>query len=551
MYVLLLTFSNHLCNRTLVFTAVAMNNYAEVQRLLTTGHDIEARATVADEVFLSKIWRTRCTPGKLRAPFFMVSGVEPEHRPTALHLAIFFNSMECVQLLLDSGADLSSSVWFGDVKEADGKFSENIQLSQKQPRKVFSARQLVEGAYQRNVHRLTADMVNKKVAGWKAVVTQFYKRLVLVCDAPRGGVQLTVNEMDDRIASMRIEAARADGDDDGDEPFADRAVSPSAKTLLSGGSKMDSLQIKMSPLPERLSPHEGVNLSDQESVNEGEDIDTRSTKDTSCVVAKRDKIIERKRRLFEWRDHGIVEKIVSRPVTLEVVVPTTAPLPQTAPTVVKGSSRGTIRGRQSVRAPSQESDRFASSRRSDSSSRAWATEEPPAPRSEVVPLPLLGAQSFWLESRALVIRDRELAYDAAFQPDLHKKDAVGLAVAAAASLRPVVLADEDPQPEVIPTPSTATPFVVSPPGSAESVRSPYSRDAFSPLSTVQELDVFVPGPAAVFPSITSVREMNPFSPDVTLQASSASMKRLSSSERRSRFLDQLSQRIEDRLNPDL
>lgn len=519
-----------------MFEAVAANNYRDVHRLLSTGHDIDCRTTLADEATMAKIWRARGTSMKLRAPFFMISNVDEECRPTALHLAIYFNSLECVQLLLDNGADLQLSAWFGDVKEVDGRFNENVSLSQKQPRRVFTARQLVDGVFQRNVHRLTADMVSRKVAGWKAVVTLWYKRLVLVCDAQRGGYRMTVEEMDERIATMRIEAAEAEGNDDDQD-----LQSPSAKVVISGGIKKEG--------PKRLAASKTVvevaeELSDQDtagrSADEVDSIGGEShSRTANKFVSKRDKIIDRKRRLFEWREHGMVEKVVGKPIMLDVVVPTTEPLPQpVAP--VKGMSSMRSRSKQSTR----ESERFKSSRASEggTSRSGWTVEEAPVVREIVIQLPLLGTHTHWLESRALTIHNREVAYEATVLPEIvHKKDAVELALAAAATLRPVAKSSSDDaqDSESVPTSghntpnirsASHTPFMLSPPGSAPSHR-PTHRDAVPTLAPVHETDGLVPNSTMFLPT--------------------ASMKRLSSSERRGKFLDQLSQRMEDRLNPDV
>jgi hypothetical protein len=200
-------------SRWLIIAAIAVNDYRAMQRILSTGHDIDARVTLADEARMARLWRTRCITPKQRAPFFMCSTVEEQYRPNALHFAVFFNALECVQILLDNGADDSLPVWFSDVKEAEGKFVENAALSAKQTRKIVSAKQLVEAVFTRNVHRITADMIAKKVAGWKAVITTWYKRLLFVFKAPRVGHRLTPEEIDAKMASTWVETGPGEPDE--------------------------------------------------------------------------------------------------------------------------------------------------------------------------------------------------------------------------------------------------------------------------------------------------------------------------------------------------
>lgn len=561
--------------------------------MVTSGFDIDCRVTPADELMLAKLWRSRCTTSKLRAPYFMVSSVESKHRPTALHMAVLFNALECVQILLDNGADANLPVWFCDIREVEGKLTENNTLSQKQTQRIFNARQLVDAVFQRNVHRLTEDLVTKKVANWKKVVTVWCKRLAFLFDSPRGSNRLSVEEIDRRVSAMGIDGEEVQ---EGEEE-ASELGSVSASLSLNGNPKMSSKGasrvkptkstklidgVNLTPMDEDSAGEEGGAGDGQGNENEnGEDYggSTVSSKAANNGGFRRDKVIPPKSRMFSWRQHSMVEKLQGKPIILEVAVPVVEKVEEVLPVRMKP-----MRARETIRS-GMVSDKYRStkimdsvknkSNANDANANANWTGEGTVVRNEIIPLPLLGAQSHWLESRALVIRDREAAYESTLLPEIHHRpDAVERAVVAAASLRPAPPVVQNPDGELndgdfeneneneneesedvigsggANTPagfasssSYYTPFVMSPPGTAagsssssratsSQMRTSFSRDGFS--------NALVP-----------LDEFGGFRPDSAQLAATASMKRLSSSERRDRFLQQLSQRIEDRFNPDV
>jgi hypothetical protein len=481
-------------SRWLLFAAVAVNDFRSVHRLLTTGFDINSRVTLADEIHMARLWRTRCVTPKQRAPFFMCSAVEEEHRPNALHFAVYFNARECVELLLDAGADETLPVWFGDVKEAEGKFVENVSLSTKQPRKVMSSAQLVETVFQRNVHRITADPSAKNGGGWPAGTTRGYPRWLSGVHAPRGAQRLTAEELDRKMAGMWV-ATGAGGDADEAAVLAAIAEGPESSKEPQRFSKPGTPAVTSAPAPGMggldsarsgtpMTRHRAGNDSPaarpgttgsvqevpDESKEDGQadDEDDEDGADAADAGAsakepgfKRDKVIPRMRRLFTWRDHGLVEKIVGKPIVLEVKVPVTEAPPAASDAVGKAGMSGmTSRSRLSMRVgakdaankpgvtvkagppPARESVRFGTSTaKASSASTAFSSsmmtgktassdgrwvDEAAAQKFETVELPMLGKKSFWLESRALVVGEREAAYERTLLPQVgtHRLDRV-------------------------------------------------------------------------------------------------------------------------------
>lgn len=205
------------------FDAVVKNDFKAVYRFISSGQDINVKAHPRDQSYFKEVFYSRCifTKTNLRSPFFLChEQSNPDLRPNALHLAIFFNSAESAQVLIEGNIDKAAPVYIVEVmddpnnseglvedpnpiKLAAVGMSKSINRlinsgSKKQKalestvgeddessatlKKVYSPVELVKLAFDKNIHRLTEDMVNKKVTNWKSVCEQYRKRLEFIVD---------------------------------------------------------------------------------------------------------------------------------------------------------------------------------------------------------------------------------------------------------------------------------------------------------------------------------------------------------------------------------
>ena len=169
--------------RELFVEAVINNDDAALRRLVGSGQDINIRVGPWGAAILADAWRSRGRAAKLQAPFFLCTHDDEELRPTALHLALYFNAQDCLAFLRFMNADTRQRVWMGDVEESRGvlaMIAARLQAAGKEP--VFSTPDLLDAVYDRFVHRLTMGMVAKKQTDWKKRCIEAREDLKLVFD---------------------------------------------------------------------------------------------------------------------------------------------------------------------------------------------------------------------------------------------------------------------------------------------------------------------------------------------------------------------------------
>ncbi|KAJ1433276.1 hypothetical protein B484DRAFT_447332 [Ochromonadaceae sp. CCMP2298] len=419
--------------RTSFFSAVAANDHVAVHRFITSGMPLDHRAQPADELMMLKLWKTRLVVPKIKCPFFLCSSADPEQRPTALHFAVLFNARECFELLLDNGADADLSVWFGDVKE-ERKLRQLVENPPAEPpHTLFSVRQLVDMCFFRNVHRLTEDMYHRKVANWKTLTTMLHKRLLHSIQQTPGSERITDEALDlrgtfhldaaesapidedgnvvfgesskavsaprTRILATALSTARAAADAAPDTEFSvqlgsEKVGSAGTASAPASPSRGKSVKFKSAPVDEDEDGECGFGDSGGAGGNGGGGGGGEDGKSKKSHKDKKfnDKILPRKRHLYGWRDHAMAQKLLATPQVFEVAVP-----------VATGLIKSSDLARQKAIA-----EGLGSVKAGESEKESWTGGA--VTKNEVRLLPVLGRKTFWLESRRLVIQQREEEY---------------------------------------------------------------------------------------------------------------------------------------------
>lgn len=425
--------------RRLFFEAVIRNDVKEMYRLLTSGQDINMRASHEDQSFLTKIFLERCTfpKYKLQTPFLLChDDISEAWRPTALHFAIFFNSVSCLQTLVDMGADAQALVYISDVKLSQDQtcLEENVVTEGDQGtdegndsllrRREVNAAQLLEVVYGCRVHRLTEKMIQGNIVNWKQKCLKIHKRLKLTLefgsfikkDLKKSLAEEEAKSPDGRRGRTSTAIQLVDFDDDG---------STMSQSML-GEALDDGDRSHVNPT------EDGGDLSSLPSFRtiQGDDttLDTPLVETEGRKKSLRSEILPKRVLSFQWRDHAMVVALTGAPRVLSLHEPITSARLSNAPPEVEPTPKGSwMHDFPKLRTSSTLSSLFSNSGRGEhlrlQSPGKTATASPHSTSGMNSPLPqpldpigiqykvrdisVMGKKSYWLESRAANIAARE------------------------------------------------------------------------------------------------------------------------------------------------
>lgn len=94
------------------FLSIINNDHEEVRAMILNGMDINCRAGQPEMDLFFTAWRERC---KGKTPFFDCISEDETLRPSAVHVAVMFNSVECLKHLVKAEARQVCAVWLGRV----------------------------------------------------------------------------------------------------------------------------------------------------------------------------------------------------------------------------------------------------------------------------------------------------------------------------------------------------------------------------------------------------------------------------------------------------
>lgn len=322
--------------RRLLFLEAVINNQIDVvYDYLSSGQDINIRAKNSDQEYFTALFNSRCTypRSNLQTPYFLFREDDDtdEHLlPTGLHLAVFFNCYDCVQLLSEYGADRLAPVLITEVLPSeDGQLEENQResdnpLEDSQRRQIVHAADLAQICYDRNVHRITEQMIQKKVTNFKSICERIKKRLLYAMDIG-GKKRMTKEELDKRASfaiDMQVETPSATHTNAAPSIMNSPSVSPmrrknSINSMMNGGEDDSE---SMSHRPRRklsISFAGNMPIEDHE-----QDIIAAAMKAVAAVESGQAKAANEKGKTpifyppprpetrLTWRDHAMVKKVM-------------------------------------------------------------------------------------------------------------------------------------------------------------------------------------------------------------------------------------------------
>ena len=174
----------------LFMKAAVENNVDELRWYVGSGIDINTRAGTDIYEYLLDMWLDRLEGS---TGFFMVNHEDEILRPTALHLAILFNSIEAAEVLCYAGADVDLYCFFSDVKLVDGNkfiWDEEKAIFNAEVKKIENPRHvmtvevncldLIELTFEQNTVRLASGLKRDKIINWKEIARYSHIKLVSI-----------------------------------------------------------------------------------------------------------------------------------------------------------------------------------------------------------------------------------------------------------------------------------------------------------------------------------------------------------------------------------
>ena len=174
-------------SRDYLFILAAIENDFEKLRLyIGSGQDLETRAGPEFSGKFIELWQEKLEGS---TPFVACMHEDELLRPTALHLAILFYSIECVEILTFAGADCYATCFFGEMKLENGilvydkeKAQFNAQVKRienpkYQIRVELDSQDLAERSFENNFCRLVRGYKAEKIMNWKEIAKFNYYKL--------------------------------------------------------------------------------------------------------------------------------------------------------------------------------------------------------------------------------------------------------------------------------------------------------------------------------------------------------------------------------------
>jgi len=174
--------------------AIIEDDVEGLRRQVDCGIDIDLRIGPWASELMSKVFQDKCEGA---GPFFDCRHPNEKKRPSAVHLAVFFNSFRSLGILVYAGAKRNESCQFMDSKLESGQIvvdkakTKEYQIMRRIKMGLdpaghedsdddYTPLEVLDHISERNLHRVICGYRRNKIFNWKEICTYSYTRMQAV-----------------------------------------------------------------------------------------------------------------------------------------------------------------------------------------------------------------------------------------------------------------------------------------------------------------------------------------------------------------------------------
>lgn len=373
----------------------------------------------------------------MKAPFILCTHEIDSLRPSAIHLGIIFNSYDSIRVLLDNNIDKTSVCWFDEIlikskfsvdnkdngitdnlstenmfidyekiqKRLEGELSEVVSTD-----KILNSKRscidLINEVYKRNVHRLTENMIFRKVAEWKNVLSRYKNGLTVLINARRASYRINYEDIP---FDMALDGPSQDPNDISMQNRDEENDDDELASNTNYNTSMGMIQTSRSPTALKLSMQTSKSGGRLSRVSSKKLLRADSS-DPFYIpprTVNRKQLVPKRITRYPWRNHVMVVKLEGKPLLLPRISKETEFLPSRSMSNPNSPSHRKPNTIENIIAASYETNKAKERNNGnvaedgDVSSEESVEEEKPT---------YLGKYSYWMESygQTIAAREREL-----------------------------------------------------------------------------------------------------------------------------------------------
>jgi hypothetical protein len=324
--------------RSGLFDAILVDDDEAARNVLETGVHVSCRSTDDTRQVLAQAWLDRCN-GRV-SKYFALDHEDHSMRPTPLHVAIYFNAMKCVRMLLLRGADINLECLVGDSEFKQDRVQLKDKIAKEGERTIFNAVRLTKMINEKAIHRYADSKIPRNDPYWEDMCDNNEAALIKILD-DRWLKERIPEAVEDAPIETEASASTTPGGSGipGGELFSKRGMSTRefSKRSFSQRSISSSMLQATSSAQSFESVGNGGEILELQEISEDEVVDesklTEEEREELQRAREEQAAAERKEKrrlklmkqfelvpkegLHPWRDNGMAKKLLGAPYTVK------------------------------------------------------------------------------------------------------------------------------------------------------------------------------------------------------------------------------------------